>query len=330
MRDETTFTFSGPFREVMPLYIKYKRSIGYKVPESELYRMKELDVFFERHGITSPCIPKEMYDKWTSLRDGERPVTVSRRQSFIRGLGRYMSAAGYQDVYTGEDDKRCFESDYIPYIFTGTEIKRIFSALDGICQKKPSFLNHSFRLVISLCYCCGLRKSEAVSLKMKDIDFRTGKISILSSKGNVSRTVVAADSLLDAIKKYYNDYCTCYGPNDWFIQNSKGGFYCKNTLYEMYHGLLEKAGIPTRSDGRIHRLHDMRHTFCVHSLEQMQAKGFDLYTSLPLLSAYLGHKHVTETEYYLRLVNEYHGSMLDMAAQYCPSIFPEEVSDNEG
>lgn len=73
----------------------------------------------------------------------------------------------------------------------------------------------------------------------------------------------------------------------------------------------------------------MRHTFCVHTLEQMQTKGFDLYTSLPLLSVYLGHKHVTETEYYLRLVEEYHDSVLDQVAKYCPSVFPEEVADDE-
>ena len=329
MRDETTFNFSGPFRDVMPLYIKYRRSLGYKVAESELYRMKELDLFFERHGITEPCLPREMYDEWTSLRDGERPVTVCRRQAFIRGLGRYMSAAGYQDVYTGEDDKRRFESDYIPYIFTRAEIKRIFSEMDSACLKKPSFLNHSFRLIVSLCYCCGLRKSEAVSLKKKDADLRTGKLNIRNSKRGVSRIIVVSGSLLNIMGKYYNDYCTDYGQEDWLIQNSNGGAYCRSTLYSLYHELLGNAGIPERSDGRIHRLHDMRHTFCVHTLEQMQAKGFDLYTSLPLLSVYLGHKHITETEYYLRLVDECHSSMLDQAARYCPSIFPEEVADNE-
>ena len=59
MRDETTFNFSDPFRDIMPMYIRYRHSIGYKVSESELYRMKELDVFFGRHGITQPCIPKK-------------------------------------------------------------------------------------------------------------------------------------------------------------------------------------------------------------------------------------------------------------------------------
>lgn len=220
-------------------------------------------------------------------------------------------------------------SDYIPYVFTRDEIKRIFSEMDSACLEKPSFLNHSFRLIISLCYCCGLRKSEAVSLKAKDVDFRTGKINVLNSKRDVSRIIVASGSLLKIMEKYYGDYCTGYGQDDWLIQNSRGGAYCKDTLYRLYHELLEKAGVPERSDGRIHRLHDMRHTFCVHTLEQMQAKGFDLYTSLPLLSVYLGHRHITETEYYLRLVEECHGSVLDQAARYCASIFPEEVDDNE-
>lgn len=65
----------------------------------------------------------------------------------------------------------------------------------------------------------------------------------------------------------------------------------------------------------------LRHTFCVRALEQMQAKGFDLYTSLPLLSKYLGHKHITETEYYLRLLDEHFGEILAKAAAYQPMLY---------
>jgi integrase len=42
----------------------------------------------------------------------------------------------------------------------------------------------------------------------------------------------------------------------------------------------------------------------------MEEKGFDLYTSLPILSTYLGHKSIVETEYYLRLVKENDESIL--------------------
>lgn len=93
-------------------------------------------------------------------------------------------------------------------------------------------------------------------------------------------------------------------------------------LYKKFHQLLEDARIPPRADGGRQRLHDVRHTFCVRALEQMQEKGFDLYTSLPLLSVYLGHKHITETEYYLRMVEEHFGGILSRTGSYAPDIFP--------
>ena len=64
-------------------------------------------------------------------------------------------------------------------------------------------------------------------------------------------------------------------------------------LYEMYHQLLKDAHIPIRYDGKRQRIHDLRHLFAIKSLKQMEDKGFDLYTSLPILSVYLGHKHIT-------------------------------------
>lgn len=84
------------------------------------------------------------------------------------------------------------------------------------------------------------------------------------------------------------------------------------------------AKIPPRKDGGRQRLHDIRHTFCIRALEQMQEKGFDLYTSLPLLSRYLGHKHITETEYYLRLLEEHFGRILEQSNSCHPGIFPKE------
>ena len=52
MRDESSFVFSGPFRDVIPAYIQHKRAIGYKVAASELYRLMELDRFFQERGVT--------------------------------------------------------------------------------------------------------------------------------------------------------------------------------------------------------------------------------------------------------------------------------------
>lgn len=62
----------------------------------------------------------------------------------------------------------------------------------------------------------------------------------------------------------------------------------------------------------------------------MQLKGFDLYVSLPLLSVYLGHKHITETEYYLRMQDEHFDGILEKSAAYAPNLFPvREEGDGE-
>lgn len=322
MKDESTFVFSGPFKDVIPAYIQHKRAIGYKVADSELYRLRELDRFFQERGVAEPAITKAMYDDWTTLREGQRPVMVTRRQVCIRGLGNFLRGSGYKNIYTGEDDNRSFQSDFVPYVFSKEEINRMFQAMERKCQEYPTYLNHSFRMLMALYYCCGLRKSEAQRLCVRDIDFRSGKITILHSKGDVSRIVVASGTLLEELQAYNAAYCHDSTPTDPFVKNLTGGYFTDRTLYNSFHALLKEAGIPKRTDGRLQRLHDIRHTFCVHTLEQMQEKGFDLYTSLPLLCVYLGHKHVKETEYYLHFVEEYHRSVLDKTAACCP--FPCE------
>ena len=82
-------------------------------------------------------------------------------------------------------------------------------------------------------------------------------------------------------------------------------------------------------EGSVPRLHDLRHTFCVRALEQMEAKGFDLYTSLPMLSTYLGHRRITETEYYLRLMESHFSGILNKVEKYSPNLYKGIVMDGE-
>lgn len=138
MRDIDDFKFTGPFSKEIPLYVQYKRSCGYKVAESDLYRLREMDRFFKGLGISDPVITREMYEAWTAVKPGERKVTSSRRRSILSSFGKYLISNGYQDVYAGHDDRRSFNSDYIPYVFSKVEISRMFALLDESCSKLPA------------------------------------------------------------------------------------------------------------------------------------------------------------------------------------------------
>jgi len=66
----------------------------------------------------------------------------------------------------------------------------------------------------------------------------------------------------------------------------------------------------------------MRHTFSVHSLAIMANEGLDLYHSMPLLSAYLGHRSLTATEGYVRLTAEMYPEITERTNALTINTFP--------
>lgn len=318
--------FTGPFRELIPEYISYKRAQGYKFGDPIVYRLREMDLFFKDMGIEGIRITREMYEAWTSHKPPEKEQNIQKRQSAIRGFAKYLVSCGYPGIYTGQDDHRIFKRNFIPYIFTKEEIRQMFCLLYKRCKESPGYENDTFRMAMLLYYCCGFRRSEVLDLRIQDLDFQTGRIRIMHGKNDVSRMVVASDTLLSELNGYRDKYLFSAGQDEYFLHGSKSKRYCESVLYSRFHQLLADAGITPRKDGGRQRLHDVRHTFCVRVLEQMQEKGFDLYTSLPLLSRYLGHKHITETEYYLRLLKEHFGGILSQSASCHPGIFPKYES----
>ena len=322
--------FKGPFAERIVEYIHYKRAQGYKLHGPMVYRLREMDLFFLEMGVREIKITREMYDAWTAPKPTEKATTTQKRQNAVRGFANYLVLLGYKDIYTGHDDNRIFKRDFIPYVFSRDEISRMFHALSRLCINAPGHNSDTFRMAMLLYYCCGFRKSEVQNLRVGDIEFQTGRITILNGKNDVSRIVVASDSLLGELQTYYNKYLRNADPGVFFIHGPKSRRYTESMLYGNFHWLLSEAAIPPKPDGGRQRLHDVRHTFCVRALEQMQEKGFDLYTSLPLLSTYLGHKHITETEYYLRMMEEHFGGILEKSDSCHPGIFPKQGGGDAG
>lgn len=315
--------FRGPFREQIMGYIAYKRGQGYKLHDPFVYRLREMDLFFLEMGIREVKVTREMYDAWTAPRPQEKATTTQKRQNAIRGFAAYLVQLGYEDIYTGHDDTRIFKSDFIPYVFSRDETDRMFQVLSKLCLDSPGYDSDTFRMAMLLYYCCGFRKSEVQDLKVGDIEFQTGRITVLHGKNDVSRIVVASGSLLEEMQAYRRKHLQDAALESYFLHGPKSSRYNEAMLYGRFRWLLAEAGISPKPDGGRQRLHDVRHTFCVRALEQMQEKGFDLYASLPLLSRYLGHKHITETEYYLRLLEEHFGGILAQSDICHPGLFPK-------
>ena len=61
----------------------------------------------------------------------------------------------------------------------------------------------------------------------------------------------------------------------------------------------------------------------------MSDAGYDLYVSLPILSAYLGHSGIGSTERYIRLTEDRLSTITDSMQLHLPEVFPEVADDEE-
>ena len=75
-------------------------------------------------------------------------------------------------------------------------------------------------------------------------------------------------------------------------------------VYHLFRKLLLQCGIPHAGRSKGPRVHDVRHTFAVHSLLRWYRDGADLDAKLPLLATYLGHQSLAGTQRYLHLTAE--------------------------
>lgn len=305
-------------------YVNYKHSLGFKYPHKEHGKLNSLLSYIYCNSTSVPKhkLTQELVEKYAAGNTGDSKRYLHSKQSTIRQFAIFLNLRGIPAyIYPNKLVKT--PEDFIPYIFTVDEIQRILYAADSIQPNKNKFVNTPliYPAVIRVLYGCGLRISEALSLKCTDVDLENGVLVIMNGKNNVSRLVPMAESLRQYLIIY--DFKVERGENPYFFPALHNEMYSPMTVRNRFHKLEKQVGIPCLSNGRYPRVHDLRHTFSVHALEQIVSQGHDPYCALPVLSAYLGHKGIESTEKYLRLTKQYYIDILRYNEEDAEKIFPE-------
>ena len=91
--------FIGPFKDVLPNFINYQRSLGYDYKKPTVLKLKELDTFLSKHGYKTVEMTQEMYDLWTAKRDKETHTNQGKRCSVFTVLAKYLASIGYDNIF---------------------------------------------------------------------------------------------------------------------------------------------------------------------------------------------------------------------------------------
>lgn len=316
----TPVTMSGVFAPLAEEFISFKRAQGYKY-NSEAKVLSRFCRFTERYGLTAPVLTRELAMDWTAPREGEAPKSRQHRVSLLNQFGKYLEMTGHKVCKL--PSQRWGRSSFTPYIFTHEEIERIFLAADSIRPiAQARNLHKELPVLFRLLYSCGLRVSEAVGLRCRDVDLEKGILTIREAKNGRDRLIPLSESLLKLLRSYRKDTACWLQEDDFFFPAPDRTILSPNTVYQRFRKILWAAGIPYSGKGNGPRLHDVRHTFAVHTLQKWVECGEDLTAMLPVLSVFMGHKSLQATSRYLRLTAEVYPDVVRQVETVCAYAIP--------
>ena len=321
--------FDGPFKKLCTKYISYKRSLGYDFGIKTECSIRNMDRFFKNYHLSNPKLTKEMVLSFSAYRKDESLKTQNYRMCLIRQFAIFLVRLGY-DAYILPVRFVKIKKTFTPYIFTYDQISKIIKASDNLIIRKQSPYRHLIApTIIRMLYGSGLRISEALSLKVSDVNLQDGILTVTKSKFNKSRLVPMSESLTQVCRDYAAKMNFSVKENGYFFPAPDKGRYDRHAIYVMFKYLLRQTGIMPAGCSKGFRLHDVRHTFSVHALEKMVRQGSDIYCSLPILCTYLGHTGIESTQKYLRLTTQSFSSITDPLENLFKGAFAEVDTDEK-
>ena len=178
----------------------------------------------------------------------------------------------------------------LPNILT---VEEIDSMLNAVEMYKPEGQRN--KAIIEMLYSCGLRVSELISIKVSNINFRTGVVKI-EGKGNKERLIPLSKNAKDEIKRYlkvYRDWLDIEKEyEDVLFLNKRGTALSRVMVFNIIKHLANRAGIKKNVSP-----HTFRHSFASH----LVSGGADLRAVQDML----GHESILTTEIYTHLDDHY-------------------------
>jgi len=317
----TEYVFQSPLDSCIENFINQKRAIGYPYRSSARI-LHHFDLLVAKDFAHERTITKDICAAWLNAKPGEHPNGLGRRISPVRQLGKYMKGLGY-DAYIIPGHIPNKHIKYEAHIYTPEELRAFFTAIDN-CPASPFSPTRCYviPIIFRLLYCCGLRPAEALYLHRSDVNLETGKVTIRESKGWKTRIVYMSQDMQEACKVYDTLLESLAPDRTAFFPNKDGNHYNRSTLNHWFHEFWDKLPQSRMVRGNPPRVHDFRHSYAVHRLNQWVQDGEDINALYPYLSQFMGHSCYADTDYYLSLVEDFYPEMEQRLASINDVILP--------
>ena len=206
----------------------------------------------------------------------DRKVSTSYQNQSINAIKFYYEQllGGKRKFYFLERPRK---EKKLPTVLNESEITNAINTVSNIKHKA----------IIMVTYSGGLRISETINLKIKDIDSKRMQIFVRNAKGGKDRYTLLSKKVLPVLRKYIMEY----KPKEWLFEGVKGRQYSESSIGVIVKKAFKDAGIIKKAS-----THTLRHCFATHLLENG--------TDIRYIQALLGHESSKTTEIYTHITTK--------------------------
>jgi site-specific recombinase XerD len=254
------------------------RKLGAHSQRSHVYSCKRFAAFLKHSPETATCEDIRRFQ----VHLADTATSICNRNRIMTGV-RFLFRVTLRRLDLAAEIYHLREPQKIPQIVSVDEARRLLAVASSL----------KARVMLSLCYGCGLRAGEVVRLKVKHIDSAQKIIRIEQSKGRKDRNVMLSPEMLDLLRQWWKarvgfDTRTPVQER-WLFPGRRPGqpMTCRQ-LSRLFHEAANGAGIKKSVT-----LHALRHSFATHLLE----RG----TDIRVIQALLGHDKLDTTARYTRV-----------------------------
>lgn len=326
-----SYIFRSILKDEFNAFLALRHSQGFK--DQNRYIWEYMDRYLTNSNVSEKAMTPERVEDWiSSACAGLKDKSVDGFITAYNVFAKYLISAGIS-AYIYPHTLSMRRSKYIPYVFTSDEMSTIFSIADSGGSSGDRLSKIQFPVLLRILYGCGLRLGEALALRIRDVDLDAGILLIRNGKGNKDR-LVAMDASLTEVLKLYQASALSGKPQEAYLfesnykdgrRNCVGHHRSQSWARHNFSRIMDQAGISAITERNERGIcpHCLRHTFVDHSLSRQSENGVSSYCALPLISVYLGHEDLTETQDYTHLTATECTAILKKTSEKYGGMFPE-------
>jgi len=260
---------------------------------SKQIELFEKELTFKRYRQTSiknyvSCV--KVFLEYFKQKDSCKHINEQEIKSFLMQFSGHNTQRSYHSAiktfykYVVKQPNKFKYLEYarkqktLPIVHSVDEIQSLLNACDNLKHK----------CCISLIYACGLRVSEAINLKLDDIDSKRMIINIKNAKGGVDRQVMLPEKLLLLMRKYYLEY----KPKVYLFNGQFDLKYSSRSIAQFLNKYSDKANLTKRIYP-----HLLRHDCFTHLVEAG--------TDINIIKGLAGHKNTNTSLIYVHISDKF-------------------------